>query len=95
MSLLERQNRLKYEYEDLDVLLWVNKSDLAGMTEFIKEYHRSCCGFIKKPLVYFIRKTIIAQIYDDCLSMQFLVMKDCQDVASTPDKIKLDKEQSA
>ena len=57
----------KFDDEDKDpnVLPKINKSDMAGMMEAIEENLRSCCGAIKAPLAYVIRKTIIAQTYRD------------------------------
>ena len=40
--MLARQKRLKDKYEDIDVLLKVNKADMAETMESIKEYLRSC-----------------------------------------------------
>ena len=59
MHLLVGQKRLEDEYKDLDVLPKVNKADIAGMMESIKEYLKSCCGVVRAPLAYIIRKTII------------------------------------
>ena len=42
VHLLAGQKRLKDEYKDSNVLPKMNKSDMAGMMESIKEYHRSC-----------------------------------------------------
>ena len=38
---------------------------MAGRMEAIEEYLRSCCGFVKASLAYFIRKTIIVLTYGD------------------------------
>ena len=38
---------------------------MAGMTESIKEYLRSCHGVVRAPLVYVLRKTIAVQVYGD------------------------------
>ena len=43
----------------------VNKADMAGMMEAIKQYRRSCHGVIRALLAYIIRKTIIVQTYGD------------------------------
>ena len=57
------QKKLEAEYKDPDVLTRINKSDMAGMMESIKEYLRSCHGVIKRPLAYIIRKAITVQTY--------------------------------
>ena len=44
----------------------INKSDMAGTMEYIKEYLRSCHGVIRAPLAYIIRNTITVQIIGDC-----------------------------
>ena len=43
----------------------INKSDIAGTMESIKEYLRSCHGVIRAPLAYIIRKTTTVQTYDE------------------------------
>ena len=48
--MLARQKRLKDEYKDPDVLTKVNKADMAGMMESIKEYFRSCHSVMRVPL---------------------------------------------
>ena len=50
--------RLVHEYNDPRVLPKLNKADMAGMMEFIEEYLRSCCGVVRAPLAYIIKKTI-------------------------------------
>ena len=70
------QEKLKDEYEEFNVLWKINKSDMAGMIESIKEYLRACCGIFKAPLAYIIRKTIIVQTFlviNPC--MQLLIIK--------------------
>ena len=57
------QTKLNNEYKDPDVLSKINKSDLAGTMESIKEYLSSCLGVIQAPLSFAIRKTIIVQTY--------------------------------
>ena len=59
------QKKLEDEYEDPDMLPKINKSDMAGTMESIKEYLRSLCGVIKAPLAYVIRKTITVQTMGD------------------------------
>ena len=61
MHLLIRQKRLK----DPDVLPEFNKADMAGTMETINGYLRSYHGFLRMPLVYFIRKAIIDQTHCD------------------------------
>ena len=58
------QKKLEDKYKDPNVLPRINKCDMAGTIEFIK-YIRSCCGVIKAPLAYIIRKTITVQTYSD------------------------------
>ena len=43
----------------------MNKSDMAGTMESIKKYLRSCCGVVRAPLAYVIRKTITVQTMED------------------------------
>ena len=74
VHLLVRQKWLKNKYKDPDMMPKVNKADMAGMMESIKEYLRSCCG-VKRALAYITRKTIIVQIYGDYPNMQLLMMK--------------------
>ena len=58
--------RLKDEYKDPNVLPKVNKADIVGTIEVIEEYLRLCCGVVRVPLAYVIRKTIIiVQNYGD------------------------------
>ena len=54
MCLLAGQKRLEDTYKDPDVLPKVNKTNMAGM----KEYLPSCCRVIRASLAYIIRKTI-------------------------------------
>ena len=65
MPLLAGQKRLKDDYKDPDMLSKVNKVDMEGTMESIKEYLRSYHGVMRAPLAYIIRKTIIVQIYCD------------------------------
>ena len=65
MCLLTGQEKLKDEYKDPDVLLKINKSDMAETMESIKEYLRSHHGVVRAPLAYIIRKTITVQTYDE------------------------------
>ena len=55
VCLLAGQKKLKDEYKDLGMLTKINKSDMAGMMEFIKEYLTSHCTVIRVPLAYIIR----------------------------------------
>ena len=59
------QKKLKAEYKYPSMLPKIDKSDMAGTMESIKEYLRACCGVVKAPLAYIIRKTITAQTYGD------------------------------
>ena len=65
VNLLARQMRLKADYKDPYMLLKVNKTDMAGTMEAIKEYLRSCHGAVQTPLANILRKTMIVQTYDD------------------------------
>ena len=47
------------------MLTKINKSDIAGIMEAIKEYIRLCQGVVRAPLTYIIRKTIIVQTYGE------------------------------
>ena len=57
------QKKLEYEYKDPNVLLKINKSEMAGMMESIEEYPRSHCCIVKAPSAYIIRKSIIVHTY--------------------------------
>ena len=65
MHLMTGQKKLDYEYKDPDMLPKINKSDMAGMMEAIKEYLRSCHDGIWAPLAYVIWMTITVQSYGD------------------------------
>ena len=43
----------------------INKADMAGTMESIKEYLRSHHGDMRVLLTYFIRRTITVQVYGD------------------------------
>ena len=47
------------------MLLKINKADMTGTMEAIKENLRSCNGFVRAPLAYDIREKIIVKTYDD------------------------------
>ena len=82
--------------KDPDVLLKVNKADLAGMIESIKEYLRSQCGVVRVPLAFIIRKTITVQIYGD--DLRYVAPDDKMTTRMLhlpPDKNRLHDEQSA
>ena len=64
VHLLAGQKKLKDEYKDCDVLLKINKSDMAGTMEAIKKYLRSHQD-VRAPLAYVIRKTILVETYAD------------------------------
>ena len=51
VHLLAWQKMLKDDFKDSDVLFKVNKADMAGMMEAIKEHLRSCHG-VRAPLIY-------------------------------------------
>ena len=57
MCFLVGQKKLEDKYKDPDMLLKINKSDMAGTMQSIKEYLRAHHGVIKEPLAYVIRKT--------------------------------------
>ena len=85
MHLLVGQKRLKDEYKDPSMLLKVNKANMAGMMEAIKENLRSHCFVIMAPLAYIIRKAITVKIYGVITRMLHL----------PPDKNRQHNEQSA
>ena len=64
--LLIGQKKLKDKYNDPDVLK-INKSDMAGTMEAIKEYLRLCHGVMQASLAYIKRNAIIVQTYSDYL----------------------------
>ena len=49
--------KLDNYYNTLVVLPKLNKSDVA--MEAIEKYLRLCCGVVRAPLAYFIRKIIV------------------------------------
>ena len=49
-----------------------NKASMAGTMEAIKEYLRSCCGIIRAPLAYVIRKILVFETYGDYLKYSTL-----------------------
>ena len=73
----------------------VNKADMRVTMESIKEYLRSCNDFMRAPLAYIFRKTIIVKTYGDYTN--FLISDDSMITRMlhlTPDD-KLHDEQSA
>ena len=96
MHQLAGYKKLKDEYKDPDVLPKVNKADMAGTMESIKEYLRSYCGIIRATLAYIIRKTITVQTYGDYPTY---ATPDDEIIArilhQPPDKGRLHDEQSA
>ena len=58
LHLMTGQKKLEDKYKDPKVLPKINKSDMAGTVEAIKEYLRLHCGVIRAPLAYVVRKTI-------------------------------------
>ena len=50
VHLLTGKKRLKDEYKDPEMLHKINKSDMAGMMEAIKENLRSCHVIVRVPL---------------------------------------------
>ena len=74
----------------------VNKADMAGTMESIREYLRSCHDFVRVPLAYVIRKIIIVQNYDGY--PKYATFDDkmiARMLHLTPDKNRLHDEQSA
>ena len=67
VHVLAGKEKLKDKYKDPNMLSTINKSDMAGMMEAIKEYLRSHCIVMRAPLAYIIRKTIQVQTYDEYL----------------------------
>ena len=59
------QNKFKDEYKDTDEMPKMNKSDMGGTMEVIKEYLKSCHIVIRAPLAYDIRKTILVKAYGE------------------------------
>ena len=66
LCLMTGHKKLKDKYKDPNVLPKINKSDIAGTMEAIKEYLRLHHGVIRAPLAYVIRKTITVQISFIC-----------------------------
>ena len=60
---LVEQKRLNSKSTYPYVLLRVDKADMAGTVEAMKEYLRSCCGVKKVLLAYIIRKMVIVKMY--------------------------------
>ena len=65
VCLMTGQKKLEDEYKDPNMLQKINKSNMVGMMEAIKEYLRSCQGIVRAPLAYVIRKMLIVQTYGD------------------------------
>ena len=65
VHLLAGQKKLKDEYKNPDMQPKINKFDVAGTMESIKEYLRSHHGIVRVPLAYVIRKTTIVQTCGD------------------------------
>ena len=63
--LLTGQKWLEDKYKDPNVVPKVNKADMAGTMEAIKEYQRSCHSVMRAPFAYIIRKAIIVLTYVD------------------------------
>ena len=61
---LAGQKKLKDEYKIPNVLHKNNKSDMAGMMEAIKEYLRFCCGVVRAPPAYIIKKNVVVKTGD-------------------------------
>ena len=96
VSLLMGQKRLEDKYKNTDMLPEVNKSDISGMMESIKEYLQSCCEVVRVPLVCIIRKTITVQTYGDYSNYATLNDKIIASMLHLPpDKDKLHNEKSA
>ena len=74
IHLLTGQKRFKDKYKDPNMLLEINKFDMAGTMEAIKEYLRSHDGVVRVPLAYIIRETIIVKIYGNYLIMLLLMV---------------------
>ena len=74
----------------------VNKADMTGMMESIKEYLGSCHGVVRVPLAHVFRKTVIVQPFGDSLKY---TTSDNEMIARMlhlpPDKNRLHNEQSA
>ena len=67
--MLPGHKRLKDELKDPHVLPKVNKADMKGTMESIKEYLRSHHGVMRVPLAYVIKKTITVKYIVITLSM--------------------------
>ena len=65
LCLMTGQKKLEDKYKDPNVLPKINKSDMEGMMEAIKEYFRLHHGVIRAPLTYITRKTITVPTYGD------------------------------
>ena len=65
MHFLAGQKKLKDEYKDPNVLPKINKSDMTGTMESIKEYLILHRGVARAPLAYIIQKTITFQTTPD------------------------------
>ena len=74
LCLMTGQKKLNDKYKDPDILPMINKSDMAGTMEAIKEYFRSCHSVMRAPLTHVIKKTILVQTYGD-YPMWLLMMK--------------------
>ena len=59
LHLVSGQKKLKYHYRDHDVLPKINKSDMAGTMEVIKEYPRLHHDVVRASLANVIQKAVI------------------------------------
>ena len=73
----------------------VNKLDMSGTMESIEEYLRSHHGIMRAPLACIVRKTIIVQIHGDYPKYETPDDKIIAMLHLSPDKNKLQNEQSA
>ena len=56
LCLVAGQKKLKDEYNDPNMLLMINKSDVIGTMEALKEYLRLCHNVIQATLAYVIHE---------------------------------------
>ena len=61
--------RLENDYKAPDMLFKVNKADIAGMIEVIKEYLSSHHGVIRTPFAYVINMIIMVYDYPKCATL--------------------------
>ena len=80
---LASQNELEVKYNDPKMLPKVNKANMTGIMEDIKEYLRSCHSVKRAHLVCVMRKTIVVEMWHLSMVCSSWWWNNCQDIGST------------